>query len=148
MDHTNRTDIECPGCGGDQFEKHTTGSLLMMHGYISIDSFPKNHFTCVKCNYVIAQPSDISPIPVITVYVVGNSMSKQRQGLVKVLVDTGEDAKDGQREALTLLLAGQGHLINKNKSWTFTDNAWKKAQADPEFNLAEGQYVVDVKDMR
>ena len=150
LDITNNDHIKCPSCGGDQFEKHITGPMRMTRGIIWI--FPsKDHFACVSCNYIIADPSDLSMGDPIKVYVLGNSMSKQRQGLTKVfkvLMDTGEEEFNiAQKESIELLLAGEGYFKGLDNSWVFTDEAWKKAQADPEFNLAEGQHAVEVRMM-
>ncbi len=70
--------INCPNCNGEKFEVHLVGGLEMkaeMPEMVNVAKF----FTCVECEYVIAQPSDLN-LMTITIYVLGNSISKQRQG--------------------------------------------------------------------
>ncbi len=159
MDLTNNDHIKCPSCGGDQFEKHITGPMRMTKGIIWI-SPSKDHFACVSCNYIIADPSDLSMGDPIKVYVLGNSLSKQRQGLGRVLLEEGEEPDQDITADMKQMIERKGFFTSTvhgkytpgrpqddHSYWVFTDEAWKKAQADPEFNLAEGQHAVEVRTM-
>ncbi len=40
-----------------------------------------------------------------------------------------------------------GNAITKDNPWIFTKAAWEKYQADPQFPLAEGQHITEVKEL-
>ncbi len=142
--------ISCPNCNGEKFEGHLVGGLEMkaeMPEMVNVVKF----FTCVECEYVIAQPSDLR-MSKVTIYVLGESLSKQRQGL-KHLIDEGilQD-KSGQIED-----AGGAVVFSQDQSiklfgyfqfpggWVFTKPTWKIYEATPDFPLAEGPHKTDVK---
>jgi len=154
--------ITCPRCGGEKFEHHTISGLLLVGDKI-LPSFvglyqatlepDAKYYTCVECEYVITQASDLNLLTV-TVCVLGNSRSKQRQGLVSL---NGEQDMPFIPLKMMDLCIG---AINKNGYfshwedeenkmhsylWVFTKAAWEKYQAEPEFPLAEGQHKTEVK---
>jgi len=144
--------IKCPSCNGDKFEHHTISGLLMAGDQItpSLLEAGSKYYTCVECGYVVAQPSDLNLLTV-TVYVLGNSLSKQRQGLHQVsdkeIIDKGLmawDTDDFAANEQALKLFGYFDLPG---AWVFTKTAWEKHQANPDFPLADGQHSVDVKEL-
>lgn len=136
--------IKCPSCGGEKFELHIVGGLKMIKESPELIDIAKYH-TCVECEYVIAQPSDLNLIEV-TVYVLGNSLSKQRQGLSKMAVDDGLDLDDREEREQSLKLFGYFEIPISN-IWVFTKDVWNNYQAKPAFPLAEGQHSVIVKEL-
>ncbi len=142
--------IICPKCNCDKFEVHSVGGLDLASGiYLMLQNSSK-YFTCVQCEYVIARPSDINALTEIVVYVLGNSLSKQRQGL-NIITEKESGVPNPWRNLL--FLDGYFAILNpdgspsKNGPWVFTRAAWKEYQANPEFNLGEEQYVVKIKEL-
>ena len=141
--------IKCPTCGESKFELHTVGALVIRQNKPELTKAAK-YFTCVHCEYVIAQPSDLSPTEIV-VYILGNSLSKQRQGLREIFGDASPTALAAAIE----LLQQEGYLgpnithdIPCNGDpWIFTRAAWEKYQADPKFKLGEGPHVIKTKEM-
>ena len=135
--------ITCPSCGGEKFESHSVGDLeLVSNIYLMLHNAAK-YFTCVECEYVIAQPSDLN-LMTVTVYVLGNSLSKQRQGL-KRMIDEGLIYPSPSQRKINEQSIKQFGCFKTPGDWVFTKAAWEKYQANPEFPLAEGQHKTEVK---
>ncbi|HEC61589.1 MAG TPA: hypothetical protein ENI27_04975 [bacterium] len=141
--------INCPSCNGVKFESHHVAPLFLLDDGTIVRGAESQHYTCVQCDYVIANPSDLNMLTV-TVYVLGNSMSKQRQGL-----STFGDGLCPMPSIREKLISNPGYFIFtdtkgdpcKNGPWVFTKAAWEKYQADPQFPLAEGQHITEVKEL-
>ena len=129
-----------------------------------IDTFlpvgESKYYICTQCEYVISSIADAGALRHITVYVLGNSLSKQRQGLGGVLLEEGGEPDKEIRTDMEQMMEKNGFFASAAHGkyipgrpqddhiyWIFTNDAWKKAQADQEFRLADGQYIVDVKEM-
>ena len=137
--------IKCPSCNGEKFEHHIISGLLMAEDKIvpSALETDRKYYTCVECEYVIAQPSDLN-LTTVNVYVLGESLSKQRQGL-KHLLDEGllSPAPDQiKTDEQSIRLFGYFEISG---NWVFTKPAWKTYEATPDFPLAEGQHKTEVK---
>ena len=146
--------IKCPTCGESKFELHTVGALVIRQNKPELTKAAK-YFTCVHCEYVIAQPSDLNPAEIL-VYILGNSLSKQRQGLVSLnnaAEEKGKEAPFHRLAATVDILNRHGyfsHLWDNEETirrWIFTKAAWEKYQADPTFKLGKGPYIVKTEEM-
>ncbi len=143
--------IKCPICNGDKFEIHSVGGLEMVSGVYSMLQNASKYFTCVQCEYVIAQPSDIDAPDEIVVYVLGNSLSKQRQGMNKIM---GEASSPAPIIGVRMLqekgyfgISNPDGTPRKDGPWIFTKESWKEYQANPKFDLGEGRYVIKIEEM-
>ncbi len=93
----------------------------------------------VKCEHAIGEPSDLN-LKKVKIYILGNSLSKQRQGLnrlreEKVLSSYSETVFNKTVPFID---------SNGYDSWLFTKSKWEKYQANPEFPLInEGQYIIE-----
>ena len=146
--------INCPRCNGDRFEVHFVGAIRLRFDTIVQTGCPSKYYTCVECDYVIASPSDLD-LKTATVYVLGNSLSKRRQGMNKIKEETAawylwgstEKAMHMISQAGYLAFSGGGGVPYTDGPWIFTKAAWEKYQADPQFPLAEGQHLTEVKEL-
>ena len=156
--------ILCPNCNNQEFEAHSISKLFLVHAEgaelaarlsewksepdFLRESSIRKLYTCYQCGYAIGDKDDLK-MTTIDVYIVGDSISGRRHGLAKV--SRGLDAK-WDIAAMGMLLASDGYFGFGDKdgrpaSWVFTKSAWKRAEADHEFRLTEGQYAVNLKDL-
>ena len=100
----------------------------------------------------------------IDVYIVGDSISGRRQGLNKIAKgsDYGWDemamewlSKNGYFQLIhpgnapINYAKGAAQVIRGDDSpWVFTEGAWRRAEADPGFQLIAEQYAVNLKEMK
>jgi len=160
MNDITKVNCDCPNCGCNRHEIHHVGQLqhnadeeAAERGEYFVLAYEDIFFTCIECGYVITDPQDLNLLT-ITVYIVGDSISKRRQGLNKIAIDIKYRApllisEPYSRAMYFLHEIGYFRIgiDDEISPWIFTKAAWKKAQHDLEFRLTDKQYTVNVKEM-
>jgi len=134
--------IKCPGCGGEEFEIHKYGAMWRDGDFVSVDP-NKRFYTCTGCGYIIRSAEDLNMFTV-KVYIVGNSLAKQRHGLLAFEDLAGIEL---DKPPAALKLAENGYLDTQSDMtgtpWIFTVNAWKEFKANPAFVLCDESHTIE-----
>lgn len=150
--------VKCPNCDNDRFELHVYHTLNLHTGalkqaakedsdsieYLTLGAKePQTAYICSKCGYTIESLADLNILE-IAVYVVGNSISKQRQGVNYI---SDKIAKLQTHIIDVAKILQKIGYVQYGGFWIFTKNAWKQYQQDPKFNLSESKYIIKIKDL-
>lgn len=145
--------VKCPNCNSDRFEARLYYTLNLhtealkqipkeernsIEYLILGGSAPQMVYICKECRYTIKSLADLNILE-IKVYIVGNSISKQRQG-INYLASL-------KKFELIPDLGDNGYIKLIGDSWVFTKDAWQKYQQDPSFRLSDSRYNVKIRDL-
>lgn len=135
------TEITCPNCDGPDFEIKNYTQLNLLDGQVvANESTQKTSYQCAECNFLI-QTSDDLNIVEVTVHITGNSHSKMRQGINKVLRGVRGGARTDLKN-VPLEVRKQGYAQIDEATWIFTANGWAEHQRNPRFALNLDNHTV------